>query len=62
MNCKSEKKFTNHSAHFLPPLLPQSWFLKLKDGEWVVIYSPEVSGAPDSGSGVEFLPEYLFVG
>lgn len=58
-HCKSEKSFTNHFVHLLPPLLPQSLFLKLRDGEWVVIYSPEVSEVPDSGLGVECLPEFL---
>ena len=33
--------------------------LKLKDGEWVVIHPPEVSGVSDSGSEVEFPIKYL---
>lgn len=48
-------------THLLPPLLPQSQFLKLKDGEWVAIYPPEVSGAPNSGTEVQFPPEFVSV-
>lgn len=48
-------------THIRPLLLPQSSILKLKAGEWVMLYPPEVSGLPDSGSEAQIPPEFLSV-